>query len=91
LCRIELRVPIHDRNREDANFIVVREPKVLRAAGYLDRIGKKVGVMIRLVEPIGSVLMGGIPCRISGLYVSWLEADVVFWISWGDRALLPLL
>jgi hypothetical protein len=47
--------------------------------------------MIRLVEPIGSVLVGGIPCRVSGLYISWLEADVVFWISRGGRPLLPLL
>jgi hypothetical protein len=47
--------------------------------------------MIWLVEAIGSVLVGSIPCGVSGLYISWLETDVVFWISRGGRTLLPLL
>jgi hypothetical protein len=91
LCRIEFRVPIHGGDREDTNFIVVGEPECLWFAGHLDRIGKEVGVMIRLIEPIGRVLVGGIPCGVSRLYISWLEADVVFWISRGGRTLLPLL
>jgi hypothetical protein len=47
--------------------------------------------MIWLVEPISSVLMRGIPCGVSGFYISRLEADVIFWISRGGRTLLPLL
>jgi hypothetical protein len=91
LCSVELCVPVYGRNREDTNFIVVREPECLCVAGHVNRIRKEVGVMVRLVEPIGSVLMGGIPCGVSRLYISWLEADVVFWISRGGRTLLPLL
>src|ERR1700733_612659 len=83
LRSVELRVAVYGRNREDADFVVVREPECLRAAGHLDRIGKKVGVTIRLVEPIGGMLMGGIPCKVGGLYIPSLEADVVFRISWG--------
>jgi hypothetical protein len=91
LCGIELRVSFYGRNGENTNFIVVRESECLGAAGHIDRIRKKVGVTIRLVEPIGGVLVGGIPCKARRLYISWLEANIVFRISWGDGALLPLL
>src|SRR5271155_2255335 len=79
LCSIELRAPFDRRYREDTNFTVVREPECLWAAGHTDRIRKKVGVTIRLVEPLGSVLMGGIPSKVGGLYISCLQTDIVFW------------
>ena len=91
MCGIELRIPVYGRNREDANFIVVREPEAFWAAGHLDRIGKKVGVTVRLVKPIGSVLVGGIPGEVSGFYIPRLEANIVFWISRRGSALFPLL
>jgi hypothetical protein len=67
LYGIELWVPVYGRNREDTNFIVVRESECLLAAGHLDRIGKQIGVTIRLIKAIGRVLVGGIPCKVSGL------------------------
>src|ERR1700730_632287 len=88
LCSIEFRVSLCGRNCEDANFIVVRKSKCLWAAGHLDGIGKKVRIMIGLVEPVSSMLMRRVPRKVGGLHISWLEADVIFRISWGGRALL---
>ncbi len=70
-----------DRDGENADFVVVRQSERPCAFGHRDRVREEVRVLIRLVEPIGSVMMGCVPGKTGGLNVARLETHVVLGIA----------
>jgi hypothetical protein len=68
LCGAQPRRLFRDRNSEDPNLVVVWQRERLRVGGSLDGVGEKIGVLIRLIQPIGSVVMRRIPRYVGGFY-----------------------
>src|SRR5438067_12934813 len=82
---------LRGRDGEDADLIVVRKGKAMLSGLHVNRISEQVGIVVRLVQPFGSVLMGCVPCKLRGFDIPSLQAIVIIWLARRDGALLPSL
>ena len=66
-----------DGYREHSDLIVLRKGEGVRVWRKIECVTEQVRVLIGLVQPLGGVMMGGIPSYIGRLYVSFTKADIV--------------
>jgi hypothetical protein len=80
LSRGNLGAFLGDGDGKHPDLVVVRQRESSLVSGKVDRIGEKVRVLVGFVQPIGGVMVRGIPCQACGLDISGGETKVILWI-----------
>jgi hypothetical protein len=75
------RIVANDRDRQNADPVVVRQCKRASVGRQIQRLHEEIRVLVRLVEPLRCVVMRRVPAQWSLLNVTGFQANVVIGIA----------